>query len=358
MASVTHSDHLLHWVAWFSLAALAIMLLLLLDILRLRWKLARRKRHEQHFLQVWQPLMAKAIAREKEELPALPRKDVIPFLKLWNHLHESLRGPARKQLNIIALRVGTLEHANDLLQERQLGRKLLALTTLGNLQADYDWQAILELARSPDPLLSLTAAHTLFHINPATAMQDLRQQLIERMDWPESHLSAFLKETATNEMFASLTESALQLSGFNEPADRQRLGRLLRILLVAPYPVVIPAIRRILVRARTFETLAQCIKFLREPEDLPVVRANLQHSNWVVRLQVARALGRFGTAEDTARLVALLCDPVWWVRYRAAQALVMLVRGDEQRLADLRSGLNDRFALDMLEMAAAERGHA
>lgn len=355
MAYATHSDALLHWVAWFSLAAIAVMVVLLLDILRLRGKLAARKRHERHFLEIWQPLLAQAVAREQETLPALDPKDVVLFLKLWNHLHESLRGQARNQLNIIALRAGVLEHAHALLHRRHLGLQLLALTTIGNLKADYNWPVILEIARSPDPLLSLTAAHTLFHINAEMALQDLRPQFIGRMDWPEPHLASFLKEVATDGMYASLAENAVQLSGFDEPVYRKRLGRLLRILLVAPYPVVIPAIRRILSKVRTHETLAQCIKFLREPEDLAVVRSNLRHSDWIVRLQVAKALGRLGAAEDSARLLALLGDPVWWVRYRAAQALVALTRGDVQKLSALRAGLKDRFALDMLEMAEAER---
>lgn len=358
MASATHSDHLLHLAIWLNLAALAAIILQLLDIFRLRGRLAARKQHEQRFMQVWQPLLALAVAREQETLLALEQKDVVPFLKLWNHLHESLRGQANTQLNIIALRVGVLEHAHALLQQRHLGLKLLALTTLGNLKSDYDRLEILEIARSHNPLLSLTAAHTLFHINAATALHDLRPEFIGRADWPEQHLAAILKETATDEMYALLAEDASHLAGFDEPEIRRRLGRLLRILLVAPYPVVIPTIRRILSNVRTHETLAQCIKFLHEPEDLPVVRTNLQHSSWVVRLQVAKALGRFGATEDTARLAELLSDPVWWVRYRAAQALIRLLRGDMQKLSTVRSQLNDRFAQDALEMAMAERGHS
>jgi hypothetical protein len=56
-----------------------------------------------------------------------------------------------------------------------------------------------------------------------------------------------------------------------------------------------------------------------------------------------------------AALAALLGDPVWWVRYRTAQALMALLREDAQALSELRARLDDQYGRDMLDMVAAER---
>jgi HEAT repeat protein len=357
LASAALSDRLLHSVVWFSAAALVVMVLLLLQILQLRMGLIARKRREKRFLRQWQPLLAAAIAGDTVDPPALRWEDTIQFFRLWNHLHESVRGSARKHLNIFALRVDALQYIAPLLYNRQRGKKLLALTTLGNLQARDDWPTILEFCRDADSLLSWTAAHTLFQIDPHMALKDLEEDIVERLDWPAPHLIVLLQEAGSDEIYTTLAARAVQLCEATDPHELARLYRLLQIMHAAPYLRVMPAIHQIIRRTRDDETLAQCLKFLREPEDLDLVRTHVSHLNWVVRLQVAHALGRFGTTEDSSRLVLLLSDPVWWVRYRAAQALMSLTHGNAELLKEARGNLKDPFALDMLTMVAAEKGH-
>lgn len=352
------SDRLLHSVVWFSGGAVVLMLLVLLHILKLRLALIARRKHESGFMRTWRPLLAETIAGETVEPPPLRNEDVVLFLRLWNHLHESVRGASRKHLNIFALRVGILQYMGPLLQDKARGKKLLALTTLGNLRSRDDWPAIRAFCDLPDPLLSWTAAHTLFQIDAPAALRDLEEELIERLDWPVAHLIVLLHEMESDDVYMALSKRALRMADSDDPHQRSRLYRLLQILQSAPHQLVLPSIHSILARTRDDETLAQCLKFLRDPEDLPYVRANVSHLNWVVRLQVAQALGRFGAAEDIPRLLLLLGDPVWWVRYRSAQAVIALIRGDAGKLAELRTQLKDRFALDMLAMAAAEKGHS
>jgi HEAT repeat protein len=358
LASATLSDGLLHSVVWFSGAALVLMVLMVVNILRLRLRLIARKRHERQFMRVWQPLLAAAVSGERGDLPPLPREDLILFLKLWNHLHESVRGHARRQLNIMALRLDILPQLSPLLFDRNRGLKLLALTTLGNLQAHDDWATIREFCDDPDPLLSWTAAHALFQVDGRAALRELQPQLVERLDWPAAHLIVLLKESASDEMYTALANTAARIAASVDAHDLPRVTRLLQVLQSAPYNLVIPAVRRILAHTQDDEVLAQCLKFLREPEDIGHVRAHVHHANWVVRLQVAQALGRFGAEEDIPRLALLLRDPVWWVRYRSAQALMALTHGDAQVLTALRKNMNDRFALDMLAMVHAEKGRA
>jgi hypothetical protein len=61
-----------------------------------------------------------------------------------------------------------------------------------------------------------------------------------------------------------------------------------------------------------------------------------------------------GRRADQEKLAPLLADPQWWVRYRAAQAIVGLSPRDDQRLRDIQSTLSDRYARDILTQAIAE----
>jgi hypothetical protein len=346
----------LQFVVWLSLALLVLVLLLLLQITLLRINLIRRTSREQRFLEVWRPLLAAAIAGEAVTLPRLARGDETSFLKLWNHLQESLRGEAKQRLNELAIHCDMVQRSLVLLRKKELRLKLLSLNTLGHLLDRSAWNGILQLAYRPDPLLSLAAARALFQIDANAALDDLRNELLERDDWPTAQLAILLQEIGTASIFTLLADTATRLAATPKVAELPKLKRLLQLLEVAPYQHVIPAIRSILTVATDDEIVAQCLKYLREPVDLPFVRNNLSHPNWVVRLQAARALGRVGTKEDWPKLAALLSDPVWWVRYRTAQTLVELVRGDTGIMSELRGQLSDRYALDMLDMVIAEKG--
>jgi HEAT repeat protein len=72
-------------------------------------------------------------------------------------------------------------------------------------------------------------------------------------------------------------------------------------------------------------------------------------------VQAVKALGRIGERADTARLAHLLADREWWVRYRAAQALVELPWLKRADLDALHATLDDRYAADMLAQVMAEQ---
>jgi HEAT repeat protein len=71
-------------------------------------------------------------------------------------------------------------------------------------------------------------------------------------------------------------------------------------------------------------------------------------------MAAARALGRIGAAADIPALVELLKDPVWWVRYHAAQAVAGLKGMTPEELQVVRETARDHFAADMLAHALAE----
>jgi HEAT repeat protein len=75
-------------------------------------------------------------------------------------------------------------------------------------------------------------------------------------------------------------------------------------------------------------------------------------------MQAATFLGRAGNVGDLAALEPLLSDREWWVRYRAAQALVASPFLGPNALRRIGARQQDQFARDILQQALAEKGLA
>ena len=88
---------------------------------------------------------------------------------------------------------------------------------------------------------------------------------------------------------------------------------------------------------------------LRERAAIEQIRAFAGDVRWEMRAVVATALGTFGAREHLETLITLLCDTEWWVRCRAAEALLC----DPNRAALLArvEQTQDRFALEMMRFA-------
>jgi HEAT repeat protein len=93
-----------------------------------------------------------------------------------------------------------------------------------------------------------------------------------------------------------------------------------------------------------------------EPAVLPGLARFADSPNADVRQSLAIAYGHLGGLDEIPVLARLLCDPVWWVRYRAGQALLRLKGMDAARLEGVRTQLTDPYALDMLRHVQAEAG--
>ena len=131
-------------------------------------------------------------------------------------------------------------------------------------------------------------------------------------------------------------------------------ARLVRYLELAYNVSALPAARTIIELSHEPEVLAACLRLLKSAEDLTVVRKCLSHEDSRVRVQAAAALGRLGEDEDEDRLVPLLSDTEWWVRYRAAQALSRLPHMRELKLKTIQTAQSDPFARDILAQVMAE----
>jgi len=102
------------------------------------------------------------------------------------------------------------------------------------------------------------------------------------------------------------------------------------------------------------EIAAAALTVVLDPGVLPELARFAESEDADVRQSLAVAYGRLGGLADAETVTRLMCDKVWWVRYRAGQALLTLKGMTEDRLAAVREHLADPYARDMLDHVRAE----
>ncbi len=345
------SDPLLALVFWTGIGVIILSLLMLATVFALRIGLVLRQRREQQFMARWQPLFAQCLDGVPERLPPLAKADHYTFLKLLNHYHESLRGSATHNLNLLATATGMDVVVRDMLMHRNMRARMIAVTTLGHLGDKTKWNELRLLVADPSPLLSLAAMRALLEIDAAATLAWLVTVIGAREDWPLAKVAGILEEIGPDRVTLPLVAAA---EAAFENAPRQ-VPRLLRLLEVAHSERVVPAVRRILQNTNDEEVIVAGLRLLRDPRDIEMVRGFATHPSWIVRVGAAKALRSIGMPEDRKLLTNMLGDPNWWVRYHAARALAALPFVQIDELRKIRAVLPDRFAADMLAQVIAEQ---
>lgn len=94
-----------------------------------------------------------------------------------------------------------------------------------------------------------------------------------------------------------------------------------------------------------------------DPAGAPAVEQGLRSEAWQARAAAAKAAGQIGLPQTCGRLVALLNDGEWWVRFRAGEALTIL--GEEgRRLLRETAPVGPEPARTAARLTLAERGLA
>jgi HEAT repeat protein len=341
------SDPFFSYAILIDVLALMWMALLVLAAIYLRMTLNRRAQQEHVFLAIWRPLMLSSLnSSVPADLPSLASSDRMYFLKLWNGLMRSATRNAQDNLIDIAHAIGCERFSRRMLRYGNRAECLLATIALGYLRDQVSRDALVTQTMASDSITSLHAFHALVRINADVTASELTPLMLAREDWPVAQVAAILQSA----------QSAFMLPLLEATAETRatHLTRTLRLIealhLTLPHATIVA-----LLQQDNVETVIAALRITNDAGLLAQVRPHLQHSDWRVRLQAAKALGRTGEHADVNRLVPLLADSEWWVRYRTAQALVGMSFFSLSEADMLRNNLSDRFARDMLAQAIAER---
>lgn len=320
-------------IGWLAIITIHGLILVLLGwTLFLRAARLATDRRRRAMVTVWRPILAESLIEAPASLPSIHPRDQVLFLYLWNHLQESIKGESSEALCAIIHRTGMDTIVRHYLAKGTMRQQLLAIVTLGHLKDTSVWTRLVELAHADNAFLSIEAARALVRIDAPRAIPALVPLISQRADWSPLKILAILQGAGDELVARALGEAA-------QHAPPIIAARLIRFLASIRNHRALPLIRPLLTRQPLHEdVLASCLALFgqcSDPRDLQTVRQHLTHPTWFIRVQAATALGKMGIEEDEDRLIGLLADSHWWVRYRAAESLSLLPSMTDDKLSTL-----------------------
>jgi HEAT repeat protein len=324
--------------------------LLMFAALMVRRFLRYQARVHARVIAEWRPLLAR-IAMEPGDPPALPRVRSLhlPYLmEEWNALHDALRGESSERLNDVALKLGFDVAARRMIHSSRVGRRILAIRTLGHLRDPSSWKSLQEQLASVNALVSFYAAAALVQIDAQRAMPGIMNQLAERESWPGEAMARLLVDAGAEVAREPIRALMLSIAPAKIPP---LLPWLAHVDAVLGSEVAIELLRR---HPDDAHIVAAALLVILDPNVLDELARFAESKDADVRQSLAVAYGRLGALRDATAVAALMCDRVWWVRYRAAQALLKLKGMTAGQLEAIRSQLGDVYARDMLAHVTAE----
>ena len=342
------SDPVLKYLAFSVLTITGLVLLLLAQVIVYRLYSVYQDKHNRAAKRIWRPVLAEMMVADPVDVPLLKRRHQHAFLREWNRFHTVLRGDAHQRLQKLARKTRLDYIAHRYIKRGGMRELLQGIVTLGHMRDYSIWNLLIDLVDSEHPVISLTAAQALVDIDSKNAMKFLIPYVIKRRDWPIARVAMMLKSADPVELFA-IVEDAIN------HAPPEDIPFLLKFLGTSHFDPVIRNIFLHLGSSEDSQIISACIDAAKDANGLEIARRHVEHPAWHVRLHVAKALGRLGTLEDVDRLVQLLSDPEWWVRYRSAQAISsmpFISLDDMQRICD---ESDDRYARDIMAQVMSER---
>lgn len=273
-------------------------------------------------------------------MPIIHARDIYYILEEYDYMFGVIRGNDIENLRSSFCELDMPVTLHGLLHSRNIEKKLYALITLGNLRDSIAWGSILRCLDQEQAVISLSAARALVLIDPERAVNEIVPVLLKRKDWPWANVAHILKLAGPKLVCKKLFELILEI----EEAKRASLLRMYGLLRCEEeYPVT----AKILARATEDKVASVCLNISQDPDIIHLAREYTRHKRWHVRMNAAVAIGRFGDKSDLPQLLDLLKDAEWWVRYRAAQAILALPTVDKAFIHSLRANLNDPYADDI-----------
>ena len=347
-ALINSSDPVYIFAFWLGLGVTALAALMMLLILFMRQYVLRRERIHARAVAVWQQYLVPHPDPEPEQIPRLEHRDLPGFLEVWNAVHEPLHGETTPWLARVARETDLERRLLPRLARGTFHARLLAIIAMGHVKNPDSFERMRRFIDDRNPTVSLCTARALMQIDPARAVSQFVPRIVSRNDWSQGSIATILAESDVEKV-------SRELSGVTLQANVEIAPRLIRFLSVVSPAAASPIIRQMLHTQSDERVISTCLQVMTSQEDLDAVRPLLAHQRWHVRMQAAVTLGRLGMPGDEQRLIALLTDKQWWVRYRAAQALLKLPFVGAASLRQIQATQSDKYARDIIAQVLKEQ---
>lgn len=317
-----------------------------------RLRLVARQRRLGPVIEEWRRHFAVGVG-EETPVSQIRYRDAFTILNLWNKLHQGDSQSASAQesarLAAIGRHQGFARIASRVLERGDDNDRIVALTTLGYLGERGAVEAAQVLTRHRNGDLSFAAYRALVLIKP-DELTNFLEAVPARSNWSITDVERFLQELPPEQSAAAFRHAL-------EGASKKEAIQLLRYLPSCELQAARTAVMAILEATSDPDVATAALRALGHRghhEDRAVIRRFIDHGQPVhLRLSALNALLPLSKADDHDLLVSLLGDTSYWIRYRAAQALVRMPHGDAEasRLVEL---LQDPYSRDILKQALAE----
>lgn len=349
----------LAWALALAWATLGLVLLMVLVLLLLRvWRLWQAPR-QARFVARWQPLLLGALAGDAPPavLPALMAGERWSLLLLWLQLQLTVEGAARARLTALGRALGLTAAARARLGSRHPAERWVALLALGRLGEAQDAPPLRTCLLTAGGQSALYLVRALLELDADAHAPAVAQHLLGRKDLDLARLSVLLRPFARplGRALLDLQPAVPDPAAPSVPEQVQDLLRWLRLAQALRLQLPLATLQPALQAGQDPELIMAALRLYQgEAGDAPVC-VHAGHADWRVRVQVARALGQVGTAQAVPVLLALVTDAQWWVRYRAAQALLRLPGASHTEVLSRIAATGDRYARSMAEAVLAEQ---
>jgi HEAT repeat protein len=302
------------WLAVLSLALMTVLVIRrVVSDARLRRREARRKEMLDWLLEYLtgvSPAMAAEFIETEDDAEIV--SEVI------EHLLRSLRGEERERLVAVLRSLGGIEKRLAELRHGKEWQRVAAANTLRYLEGEGVLDGLRGALDDPSPAVRSAAARALFGQHALGSVKVLVEKLVIEAGVPPHALRDIFRRLGPAfhaellEVLQSGDEQArvVAIDALGHSGDLQAVEPLLGLLDGASKEIA----------ANVFRALA----ILGDPRAVPAVLQGLRHPDWEVRCQAALCAGQIRAHEARSILTELLDDSVWWVRYRAAEALFEL----------------------------------
>jgi hypothetical protein len=341
------SESMLLFAMWAMIIIIALTIIIFLQILFIHAFRIIKKRYSERFLAECRPVVLEYIVGGTNELPRVNRRHLYEFMLFWNNLNDSLRGDAKEKLIRLGYSLDLNKTAARMLKGKNVRKRFMGIATLGHMRDDSAWEELKAGLSDKNSYLSFASARAMVLIDAGKAIEYLIPMMTSRSDWVSFNMSGILKAAGPEAISAPLAEAAMN-------ADAEDSLCLLKYIDLIDYSSAKRVINELLKSAVVEEVISACLKSIKDPDALDIVRRHSMHDCWFIRVQAAAALGRIGIEEDKYRLMEMLSDREWWVRYRAAKALEKMPFVSAEEVKNLQFDHHDRFSRDVLLQAIAE----
>lgn len=321
--------------------AMVLVCLLAIQVVVIRVRLMLSQKRRANIQAVWRQVIGSILVGEEPVYPKIKRRDIFYILEEYNYVFGVIRGIELNKLRKVYHDLKVPVSLKALLKSGSMRRQLFALITLGNIRDGSSWELIKDRLSVKQPVVSLSAARALVLIEPHKAANEIIPVLLQRKDWPWANIAHILKLAGPGVVCQKLSELVLDAS-----LDKQ--SSLLRLYGMLQCDGKLPISRQVLQNAEEDKIASVCLNISQDPKIISQARDYAHHARWHVRMNAAVAIGRFGQEEDIPLLIHLVKDREWWVRYRAAQALLSMPFVDNERIQRIRAELKDPYADDIL----------